>query len=1677
MAILTDLYNELKERLLQLKGDTAIKPVVAEDLKTTALPDSPKFYSSVQAKSLFNVDLPDSDYMLKVTPNTKGYQYSYVTPTNHELRDDGILNDPNGQPLSPDIISDKNSVFGNALPQTTVKVLQDYVRQNPDTFKQTIQKVGMNEKSLNLVNKMFPTAQPEQIKQLFGVTQPETSDSIWDKIKDLFGVEGTIASKIMGKETGKERENIDSNINYDPQSGIYKVGEQTFASQDAARNFVKTGYTDTGYSDLTPEEQAIKDKETEANKSRWDKPLVPEGMRNSVFNIFENATPSEILKSPELNLALLGAVPAPTLSKVTLLADSLVNAGFGAGMASDTFAHRKEMTTAQLILSYGLSGLAIGGGGLQAKSVLGESAQNYLNTIAKNQGYNSVQEMLGSEAGFARLGKGADEPIAKYKDYQEVHNAFKKGELKIGDETTVGAYGGQVVKISPPEYKGELGQDSLPLKYRIKSIRPLKQESTTPPTTGQPLNDLKQAISTGDAVKVKQVATEIEQTATDANLKSKATFIKNNPEQVVKVAKDKLPQNPQAEAPKTEAVSGGTLRERKPLWAGKTDVPVEQQPLKNEPFPESMTLSSGRKPPEPPKDTSVSPNDWQPSSRKAGGEQNMTPDKPIDVNKLSEESIAPEVKSLRTKLTEAKDTFMRAMYQDIREIKRLSEKVGGDAWKLAKSVPGSRTWGERLIEKYTQPIYNKVGKDLPEFARYLVHKRNEDILARFGQDTKLANNIPGWAGNLKALEGIKAKVGEARFAEFEQLAKELYKNTEENTIGALYKAGIIDETSYLNLRTSYPHYIPFGRQGYDKNVVDSIKSVANVSADGIKQMEETGSTRKLMNVLASNDANIIKVQERIAKNEAAKAIINDLESLYKTTGEKMQWVENPDVAKDTLKLPIRDDEWDTISFFKDGKRYTANIPKPVAVAAKAMERTESIPLLRFVKALAMPLMKGAVVYNPAYVPVNISRDALSAFYRERLIPLSPSYIQGWKAAITKNAWFDEATKAGTLNSGIVETMLKGDKIKPVGRMAGAIPFNNLGDYLLSPARFMEKLNLTAEQATRLGVYIKKRSQGVSKIDAAVAGRDATVDFAQTGTVMKDINMIVPFSNASLQGAANTVRTLKDHPAWAATVAGAFIVPTAICRLNNMKYESSKDIPSYEFTNYWVYQVGEYTKPDGTPAPIYTKIPKGQIAAMFTFPVEAGFNYQNSKNDKSFAKVLWQNFVGTLQSTSPVPTDASGFLPPLLDTAVNIQANQNMYTGMPIVSQSEQSLLPEQQFGEDTSKLAIALGQQFQISPRKIDFAMKNYTAGAGQTVLYMMDKAAEGLGYDPEIYGASNKEPQGLAKELSQTPIISRFIGAKATEKERIAWENFDRVTEDTNRQFSKLPEVNSLGLKLGDVGSSIHGIELKTSERSQYQAVVAKVVTAVMPQLLQMTTGKDPAVRKELIQKFMTDLKGEVGNQYLATVRPEYAETIGEAIPANYLLKKYTLQSQWYDNDKQWDSYNDPYDANYIQDEDERAAKRTSILEGNTQYHQARILMQAYQDGIPESEMSGYVNYKMGDYTYDSYGDENSQNYIADEKKRAEARVTYLKQNTTYAQEKYKRQAVSQGIPESYTSQYMEYSMLPSSGEGSTTKRNQWLLSHSDYYTNVWLKILGNQPVKSTTSSTSSSTYQPFKR
>jgi len=799
-------------------------------------------------------------------------------------------------------------------------------------------------------------------------------------------------------------------------------------------------------------------------------------------------------------------------------------------------------------------------------------------------------------------------------------------------------------------------------------------------------------------------------------------------------------------------------------------------------------------------------------------------------------------------------------------LKELEKQSGISAHQYAQLVPGAMGAGEDTVRRLYKPIIDSLrSPDLPLLEKYMVLMRGGDITA-----LKVDALLPGGITNaerLRLLEEMPAQIGTERFRVIKKAADDIWAASghgygdpdlmpADGNILELLNEGIISQEMYRAMKADHPHYIPWQRADFDiSDFIEksfSAKPEANLSTTGIRKMAREGSTRALSDPLNKLLAEPYRIKTIIFRNRAAKSIVRALEEIQRNTGEELVRYIDPKremriverVTGERIPRKVKGEisqQWETISFFEDGVKNRVQVPSVYGRVAKGLEAEPGNFLVTLARISNAPLRYGATTFNPLFLPTNIIRDGMSAMFREKVFPfIGKDYLAGIWAVMRKNALYSEAAQSGALLSGIVENMnptrfrVKATRSTEAGRLglmgAITIPAKATWKAIAAPFRLIEQANILAERGMRVGVFRKLRNEGIESLEAAIRSRDATVDFAKSGHTMRTINAILPFTNAAIQGQANIARTIWNHPGRSAAFAGMFMSAVVLERVNNMRFETSSLIPDYEYTRNWIIQFAEGRRKDGTQYPIYLRIPKGEIVAMATFIPEAIAHLARDGEDRSMVELMLDQGFEVAKIISPIdvgqPTE---LIPPIGGTAIGASFGINPFTRAPLVPLGEKDLPPEQQFGDRTSTLAVQLGQQFKVSPRKIDFALRDVAAGTGQQVSWLVSTALEALTGRPPELGIDDPDADVRAEgmeRLSQTnPFVARFVGTRSTQLDRRGYSNLDNAKTATQRVFGALPDVSRLGVKLGVVGSTIEGVDLTPQQRAEYQGMMGAEV------------------------------------------------------------------------------------------------------------------------------------------------------------------------------------------------------------------------------------------------------------
>lgn len=193
-------------------------------------------------------------------------------------------------------------------------------------------------------------------------------------------------------------------------------------------------------------------------------------------------------------------------------------------------------------------------------------------------------------------------------------------------------------------------------------------------------------------------------------------------------------------------------------------------------------------------------------------------------------------------------------------------------------------------------------------------------------------------------------------------------------------------------------------------------------------------------------------------------------------------------------------------------------------------------------------------YNPAFGLVNSTRDSLGALVNLSTTPLAGKQLQvfgnmgratqGIYSALrgdTSGQWA-QLYEQFQMDGG--QTGYK-EMFKDVDARAKAIEkqLTNYDKSAISPGKaahavlsVLDGFNTIGENVVRLSAYKAALDNGMSRPEAAKLARELTVDFNRKGRMGRELGPLYAFFNASVQGTARTLASLKG-PAGAKIIAG------------------------------------------------------------------------------------------------------------------------------------------------------------------------------------------------------------------------------------------------------------------------------------------------------------------------------------------------------------------------------------------------------------------------------------------------------------------------------------------------------------------------------------------------------------
>lgn len=570
-----------------------------------------------------------------------------------------------------------------------------------------------------------------------------------------------------------------------------------------------------------------------------------------------------------------------------------------------------------------------------------------------------------------------------------------------------------------------------------------------------------------------------------------------------------------------------------------------------------------------------------------------------------------------------------------------------------------------------------------------------------------------------------AQLLEAKNPEFKEWAKEVYRYSDD-LIRYRVEAGLITPEFANALKKRYPHYIPtFREEGTNSKKARSARRnggivVSNaigraVGSDGVLLPLHTALSRKTVSTMRNaglNQFGLALVREYDGNTKAAeKYIWNVAESEYTPTEAA---IENDEDYKPVFE--------NVFSVKDNGKAYDITMDEGLTAAMKAFEpgKWENYGAAKAMKKLNDLFKALCTGYNPFFMVRNGVRDWQDAgFYSTDWKTWEKMYWSAWNQ-IRKNGeiWQQYKALGGSYASMLDYTtgMVKEPKNK-LGKAAAK--YESLGQAIEAAPRLAEFMTILANKGgskTADGVKTGKFTQS-DLMEAMLGAADITTNFARGGSVTKALNRyLVPFLNPSIQGFDKFIRNATETRSVKA--AGSLILKAALmgiapALLNALAYRDDDewdDIPANTKANYYLINFGNG---------IWLKIPKGRAIAVLSTAAVYGKEKLDGEDVKfsDVFEVIKSNIAPTdifNQNIATAWTQTKLFNPDNPGTT---------WYGGNIESDRLQNYRPGERYDEKTDELSKWLGKTFNLSPKKINYLLDQYTGIFGDILLPLMTPA------------------------------------------------------------------------------------------------------------------------------------------------------------------------------------------------------------------------------------------------------------------------------------------------------------------------------------------------------------------
>ena len=582
----------------------------------------------------------------------------------------------------------------------------------------------------------------------------------------------------------------------------------------------------------------------------------------------------------------------------------------------------------------------------------------------------------------------------------------------------------------------------------------------------------------------------------------------------------------------------------------------------------------------------------------------------------------------------------------------------------------------------------------------------------------------------------------AWYPELKRLA-DIAETINKRTLTLLADGRVISAQTFGNLLNAYKHHVPLNRIMEEADDVGPILGGRgfDVAGTGIKRAK--GSEREVADIVTNIVTNYEQAVLRSEKNIVDLATLKFMREFLGHMGGQIE-ITKPSVIGTKDKMPIYEHTTDEkiLKLREDGKPVWIKFKDPaLATAFRGTNREQPgrLGLFRVMGAFTRAYAQMHTRFNPEFALPNKLRDL-----QETLIYVGAQRDLGGKGVrdVLKNdlqsqkdvldfyrgldtpgtRLYQEMKELGGTTGGFSLSTREQVQIKldQLEKLANSVTRRSIE----KAAESFDAWNAVQEDSTRLSVYKASLAAGLTKDQAAVYAKEASINFNRFGTAGPTVNAAYMFANASMQGTWKMFVAMRD-PKVAATVGlmVAMAVAAAVEWNDWIDPEWRQKITKWDRQNNLNIML---------PRPVngvnYIKIPVAwgvkplMVMANYAYDTARGVHY-------TAGEMSWELMSAILQAYNPLGgTNAvQAFVPSILDTTVDIYSNQR-WSGAPIRPTTDRNAPRDTQYYstlKDTAggRAAIAFTNALQQyagiswSPADVHYAVEQYAGGVGRFIL------------------------------------------------------------------------------------------------------------------------------------------------------------------------------------------------------------------------------------------------------------------------------------------------------------------------------------------------------------------------